>query len=249
MFEAKHASAATIKAILEICRDVSPEMTFNINREGITTDGFNSTRVSILKIRLQREFFTEFRCDRSIAIGVSLVSLLKMFKYVQSDATVQFRVDDKADILALDFESPSKPGRSSTYELRLLDLDFECYEIPEIKYTCVADFSSIELIQAMKDHQTFGDTVSINCNDKSITMSVDGDLANASTKLKPVTMLCTENVNMSFSLKYLLWFAKCTRFSRELTLSVGTDLPLELKCYSKNTFAEIRYYVAGKDDN
>lgn len=249
MFEVKHVLASSVKSILEICKDVSSTVTFHITRDHITANILNSSRVSILNIRLQSEFFCVYRYVKSIAIGVDLDPLLRTFKSKRPDSSVNFRVNEDVDVLVVEFESPSKPDRISSYELQLLDLNYECYDIPETgQYSCVADLNSVELIQALKDQLIFGDTVSINATtDKSLTVSTNGITVNSSSKLKPNTMFCVEDVSMPFSLKYILWFAKCTRFSRDITLSISPGLPLELKCYSKNTFAELRYYVAGKE--
>jgi proliferating cell nuclear antigen len=52
-------------------------------------------------------------------------------------------------------------------------------------------------------------------------------------------------INLSFSLKYLLNFAKATVLSKHVTLSLSTEVPLLVE-YKVNDVGYVRYYLAPK---
>lgn len=58
---------------------------------------------------LQKEFFGSFRCDRSISLGLNLISLSKILKCASKDDAITLKAEDGGDVLTLMFESKGEP--------------------------------------------------------------------------------------------------------------------------------------------
>ena len=57
-----------------------------------------------------------------------------------------------------------------------------------------------------------------------------------------------ESVTQTFSLRYLNNFTKATGLSKDVTLRMGADVPLEVE-YKIEEFGSLRYYLAPKIDD
>ena len=82
---------------------------------------------------------------------------------------------------------------------------------------------------------SIGDSITIACEKESVTFSVTGDLGTGSVSLKKgssgadskdkkdesVTIECKENMTLSFSLKYLINFAKAATLSNQVTIKMS----------------------------
>jgi proliferating cell nuclear antigen len=57
---------------------------------------------------LRAQGFEHYRCDRNMSIGMNMGSLTKVMRCAGNDDEVTLKANDKADVLNLLFESPSK---------------------------------------------------------------------------------------------------------------------------------------------
>ena len=65
----------------------------------------DQSHVSLVALLLQKEFFGSFRCDRSISLGLNLISLSKILKCASKDDSITLKAEDGGDVLTLMFES------------------------------------------------------------------------------------------------------------------------------------------------
>lgn len=84
---------------------------------------------------LKSDGFETYRCDRSLSIGLNVVSLGKIVKAASNDDVVTIKADQDTDLLNIVFESPSnlsstsysreESERISEYDMKLMDIDSE----------------------------------------------------------------------------------------------------------------------------
>ena len=85
MFEATLADASLLKKVLDAIKDLVTEANFDCNTEGISLQAMDTARVALVSFFLQADGFEEYRCDRSISLGINLNSLTKIMKCANSD--------------------------------------------------------------------------------------------------------------------------------------------------------------------
>ena len=85
MFEATLAEASVLKKVLDAIKDLVTEANFDCNTEGISLQAMDTSRVALVSFFLQADGFAEYRCDRSLSLGINLNSLTKIMKCANSD--------------------------------------------------------------------------------------------------------------------------------------------------------------------
>lgn len=66
----------------------------------------------------------------------------------------------------------------SEFELKLLDIDSENHDIPDMEYESVVTMSASEFQRICSNLTSWGENLIIKTNKKKITFSVTGDIAN-----------------------------------------------------------------------
>jgi proliferating cell nuclear antigen len=107
MFEAKLKSAALLKKILESIKDLVTDGNFDCSPAGIALQAMDSSHVSLVAMLLRKDGFQSFRCDRTIPLGISLISMYKILKCAGNNDSVTIKADEKGDNITFIFESES----------------------------------------------------------------------------------------------------------------------------------------------
>merc|ERR1712200_399830 len=77
MFEAKFPQAALLKKVLDALTGLIDDATFDCDDEGLCLQAMDSSHVSLVTVKIPRETFEEFRCDRNLSLGLNLVANTK----------------------------------------------------------------------------------------------------------------------------------------------------------------------------
>lgn len=107
MLEAKLTQAATLKKLLDACKDLVSEAGFECNDSGIAMQAMDSSHIALVSLLLRAQGFEHYRCDRHASLGVSMDSFGKILKCASNDDILTLRADEKADVLTLMFETQS----------------------------------------------------------------------------------------------------------------------------------------------
>ncbi|KAF9188946.1 proliferating cell nuclear antigen [Haplosporangium sp. Z 27] len=256
MLEARLQTGALLKKLLEAIKELITDANFDCSDNGIALQAMDNSHVALVALLLRHEGFEPYRCDRSLALGVNLVSLSKVLRCAGNDDIITLKADDTADVLSLTFENT---GKISEYELKLMDIDSEHLGIPDTTYEAVVQMSSAEFLRICRDLQVLSDSVQIDVTKEGVKFAAKGELGSGAVTLKQNANVDKEeestlielqqNVSLNFSLKYLINFTKATPLSNRVSLSMSSEVPLLVEY--KMEAGYIRYYLAPKigEDN
>jgi proliferating cell nuclear antigen len=123
-----------------------------------------------------------------------------------------------------------------------MDIDAEHLGVPDQKYSAVIDMSSAEFQKVVTDLTPFSDTITIGASKGQVVFEASGnenggnvvtytsedevkeDMGEDEEKKDEdgngVQISVTESVKLSFSIKYLTQFAKATKLSNRVRLSM-----------------------------
>ncbi|KAF8944571.1 DNA polymerase delta processivity factor [Linnemannia elongata] len=258
MLEARLQTGALLKKVLEAIKELITDANFDCSDNGIALQAMDNSHVALVALLLRHDGFEPYRCDRSLALGVNLVSLSKVLRCAGNDDIITLKADDTADVLSLTFENTDN-DRISEYELKLMDIDSEHLGIPDTTYEAVVQMSSAEFARICKDLQVLSDSVQIDVTKEGVKFGAKGELGSGAVTLKQngnvdkeeeATLIeLQQNVSLNFSLKYLVNFTKATPLASRVSLSMSSEVPLLVEY--KMEAGYIRYYLAPKigEDN
>ena len=110
----------------------------------------DNSHVALVSMMLKAESFSPFRCDRNIALGINLSSLMKVLRCAQNEDILTLKAEDAPDVVNLVFES-SESDRLSEYDIKLMDIDQEHLGIPETEYSATITMPSAEFQRICRD--------------------------------------------------------------------------------------------------
>jgi len=255
MFEAKLMKAGILKKILDAIKDLVNESNFECSAEGISLQAMDTSHVALVSLLLKSESFEQFRCDKTLSLGINLTNLAKILKSADNEDILTMKADDNGDKLSLSFES-SNHVKKADYELKLLDLDADNLGIPDTEYSSIVKMPSNEFQKTCRDLTVLGDTVSITTTKEGIRFGVTGDLGTGNITLKPtegvdvkdeetVSIEIKDPVSLTFALRYLSFFTKATPLSTQVVISLSKDVPLVVE-YAIEGDGFVKFFLAPK---
>ncbi|KAF3911854.1 hypothetical protein AA313_de0209002 [Arthrobotrys entomopaga] len=213
----------------------------------------DNSHVALVSMNLRSDGFSPFRCDRNIALGINLNSLMKVLRAANNEDILTVKAEDQPDSLNLTFESANN-DRISEYDIKLMDIDQEHLGIPETDYAATITLPSAEFQRICRDLSALSESVSIEASKDGVKFSCSGDIGNGSVNLRQHTNVeddtkstkidLTEPVNLTFSLKYLVNFCKASSLSPTVKLCLSNEVPLLVEYEMGNGY--LRFYLAPK---
>lgn len=236
--------SSIFKIIVDAVSEIVDTVVMDFGEKGVTMQAMDASHVSLCVLQLNKEGFNEYTCDSPKNVGVSLSNMSRIFKCTSSDDDLEIQVND-TDKMKLHFKGPA---RSSEFEMRLMEIDAEYLQIPEVEYECVVTMPSSEFQKMVKDVAVMGDTCSIEVNKEGMTFSADGDIGQA--KFQPldnesIGIEMTSLTKCKFANKYLQMFTKASPLCKQVVLRMSADNPMCIE-YEIPGLGVLKYYLAPK---
>ncbi|VDD93288.1 unnamed protein product [Enterobius vermicularis] len=241
MFEAKLASAALLKKIVEAVKDLITDAPFDCTENAFSLQAMDSSHVALVSLNLASSLFEIYRCDRTINIGMSFASMAKALKCANNDDTCMIRYEEDDDVVFA-FED-TKRGRTQEVTVRMMDIDNEHLGIPDQEHSAVVTMSSGDFQKTCRDLAMFSDSVLITVTKAGIGFTGKGETGSSVS----VTVTVTEPVSVTFSVKYMNHFAKASSLSDRVKLSMTNELPIVVEYpIDDDSTSYLRFFLAPK---
>ncbi|KAE9547916.1 hypothetical protein FO519_008875 [Halicephalobus sp. NKZ332] len=255
MFEAQLPQAALLKKIIDAIKDLVNDAPFDCSENAICLQAMDSSHVALVSLKLGIDLFEAYRCDRTINLGLNLTNVAKALKCANNEDTCILRfTDHDQDNVTFAFHDANK-SKNQEITIKLMDLDNEHLGIPDQKYAATIDMLSSEFAKACRDLSQFSDSVSIAATKSGVVFSGKGETGSnvityngekaAENDDAGVTFEVSEAVNSTFSIKYMLQFAKAAGLSERVRLSLSENVPIVVE-YKIEEAGYVRYYLAPK---
>lgn len=254
MFEAKLAQGTVLKKILEALIGLVTDANWECTAKGMTLQSMDSSHVALCCLNLKSDAFENYRCDRTVTIGINLPMMSRVLKCASNDDNVTLISEENSDKLTFKFDS-SQGDRDSEYEVKLTNIDSDSLGIPDQEYDCIIKMPSGELSRICRDLSQFGDTLEIRCTKNGVEFKTDGDNGTGKINLKPstnadkeednVTIEMNEPVALTFASRYMCLFTKATPLAPQVSLHLVKDSPLVVE-YPIGDSGDLKFFLAPK---
>ena len=167
-----------------------------------------------------------------------------------SDTITMFMDETNTDQLHISVRNSEK-NSITNFSLKLLDIDEEELEIPDVDIDCIVTMNSNEFQKLCRDMTNIKDTITITSEGDKITFSCEGDFAKWETIIGETSHGLSFNkqtddyISAEYSLKYINLFTKSTNLCNTIELYLKPNYPLIMK-YNVGNLGEIRFCLAAK---
>ena len=258
MLNATCSETTLFKNLIMVLKELVVDCVIQCKHDGLFLQAMDASHVALCSFQLHREGFKSYTCETEFEIGLHLPSLERILKCAKKEDIVSLKSQHDDDVLNIEFEN-TRSNKTSHYELKRMLIDHEYVELNTIDYSTRIQMHAVSFSEVCKDMQIIGDTCQITSSANTLQWSVHGDIGNGQTilhhddafqvdddsKKDRVHITTSVSCNLTFSLKYLIIFAKAMSLSTGVELSIQEDSPLEVK-YVMPKIGSLCFYVAPK---
>ena len=108
MFHAKLNEGILIKKLIDAIKDLVSDINLDISAIGISLQAMDSSHVALVTLNLSAEGFEEYRCDKSMTLGVSISNLAKVLRCGGNEDSLTLSCEEDPSKLKIKFENNSK---------------------------------------------------------------------------------------------------------------------------------------------
>jgi len=237
--------ATAFRNIFEVLKDIINDVNIYFDSKGVHIDTLDTARVSLVHVFLAAENFEDYSCPTEIIAGINISNTYKLLKSITSNDTLSMAINDSE---FMDIMISNEDKKSSTkFRLKLLEIDEEILEVPDLAMDTITTIPSIDFQRICRDMGNLATEITIQRNNTNLTLSCAGDFANQTTSITcPDTI--DKPIGNIFSLRYINLFTKATGMCSNVQIfqtSVDIEMPIIIR-YSVANLGEIKFYLAPK---
>jgi proliferating cell nuclear antigen len=241
-----------LRTLIEVLKDVLNDINITFDETGVKIMAMDGSHVALIHMKLHSDRFEKYYCKQKLNIGVCMSSWFKLMKTVGTNDTVSLFIEEEnPNELGICIENADK-NSSTTFRLKLLDIDNQDLNIPNVEINCIVTMPSNDFQRLCRDMSNIGDTVEIRSDKEGLHFKCEGDFASQETVIGEAThglvynkRADDEEINGKYSLKYINLFTKSTNLCNTIELYLKPNYPIILK-YSVANLGEIRFCLAPK---
>ena len=243
-----------IKDMIELLHELLPEVNLKCCKDGVRVFNVAKDHTQVVYLKLFGDQFEQYHCPEPLALGVSMESLFRIVKLVESEETLRFYVTRDEPLVLCIERYHKKDEIKNTKFLQLIDVEDDDAYYPNITIRGIIKFPSIRFQRLCKEIKQFTDQIQIKSHndilyiesiDSSNTRNVRQEICIKPSNDKDGIVLESAENNIFegiFNLKPLLDFSKCSPLSPYINIFLENDKPLILEC-NVCTFGEIRLVI------
>lgn len=240
-----YPSAKAFVELLETLGELVDEVVMKITPDGINIRALDPAHVALIGVSLPPDVFLEFEVPKSIDIGMSISSLIKILPSPKKGDKLTIQGSEEF------FELIIEGLVRRRYKFR--NLQIAVPEIPSfnLEFTVEGTIRSEALKIAIKDIKDVSDTIKFiaEVEDHLLVASAEGK-----TKLKIsratgslINLAIKEKSISSYDVDYLSRITRLTGIAESVDFRFGNNLPLELK-FRLMGGGEVAYLLAPKGE-
>jgi proliferating cell nuclear antigen len=235
--------ASAFKSTFEVLKDILNDVNIYFKPDGMYVVTLDTARTSLVDMFLSADNFEEYHCDQDeIIAGINISNTFKLLKTITNNDVLKIEINSK-EYMNIEITSESKKT-SSTFQLKLLDINESRIEVPEVEMSTITTLPSADFQRLCRDMSNIGTDIEIKRSGKQINFSCQGDFANQDTSIE-----CTEEsqtITGLYSLKYLNIFTKATSMCASVQIIQETGNRFLILKYNVANLGELKFYLATK---
>lgn len=222
-------NGSLFKDIIMVLKDFSASVIFAFTKEGLLMQCMDSSHVSMSQLCFHSTFFQKYMYtseESQIGVGISLEHLAKLCKLVGPKTSISwsYTCTDHLDVTMVDVQKDTRYN----FKVRLMDIEDEGLEIPEMQYTHVLRMESSSFKKSIGETVDFGDNLFVQCKTGQLAFKVIGDAGEMLLE-KKVDVVNDEQYSGNFNNKYLVLFSKADKVAPQIEVSMSEGMPIQMK--------------------
>jgi proliferating cell nuclear antigen len=227
MVKAKMSDPKIWKTAIGSITTLIEEAAFKFTPKSVSMRAMDPSHISMVDFELPAEAFDEYDVRDEVIVGVNLVDLDKILGRMRNDDSLLLEIPDDKSRLLVTFKGTS----TRKLGIPLIDVEEEKIPEPKIQFTAEVKLPAGVLKDGLKDAEMVSDSVQMIAEKGLFIMKAEGDKGVSEMRLEEgdrgLSKIDVQRpASAKFGLEYLLKMLKEASSDDEITLRLGTDLPL-----------------------
>ena len=221
--------------------------------DGLSLQGMDKSHICLFQVIIKKEWFTnyEYNEDNGTYFTVNATSFYTIISRAQENNTLIIKTN-YSDIMDIELlcNEVIKGEYNRYFQLFLIDVDQDTFEIPEIEYDADFSLKSKQLHDLTSQLILFGEILEITCSETGIDLFTNGDIGKMKVTI-PMEDLNEFSINegeilvLSYSLQYIHKMCLTTKLSKNIEISISNNFPIRLK-YDLGQESYLYFFIAPK---
>ena len=199
--------------------------------DGLYLQMMDASQISMVELNIKKEWFDQYDITIDQVFGVHIETFDKILSCIDKNYTIELNIQENTDKLNIVL---SDGKIIKDYDMNLIDLDTEIFDIPEVEYTADIILESSVFKDYITELILFGDDLNLVCNEKEIVLSSEGDDGKSKIiinqdYLEEYGIEEEANINLSFSIKIIKIISNFVKLNKLTNIHVSEDKPLKIE--------------------
>ena len=235
--------ASAIKSTFEVLKDILNDVNIYFKPSGVYITTLDTARTSLVDMFLSSDNFEEYECENEIVAGINVSNTFKLLKSITNNDVLMISIDSR-EFMNIEIHSETKKT-STKFALKLLDINENQIEVPEMNMTTVTPMPSVDFQRICRDMYNIGGDIEIARDGKVLRLKCEGDFANQETEIQ-----CTEEsprICGTYSLRYMNIFTKATSMCSTVQIMQEDNNRFLILKYNVANLGDLKFYLATKE--
>jgi len=223
-----------IKYLTELLKDLLTDGNLECTSEGIKLLSINSSRTVLIHMKLFKDSFEDYKCEKPVILGMNLDHFFKIIKNMENTDTLRLFVNkDNENMLGIERynkdENITNTIFQSTFDIPITDRD-----IPSPTFSSVIVISSSRFQKICREISQFCENIEIIVANNQLIFKGCNGSASQEIKIKPSTSGIHFETNNTpheivqgiFKLKFLVQFSKCSNLTNTIKIMIKNNYPI-----------------------
>lgn len=211
------------------------EIKFEADKDGIRFRGLDGSHVAFMSMEIDKTYFDEYSIDTPESCIIDTRELVKVFKRSKANDKLIFSFNEE------EIKIQFKGEATRTFKLKQVDMDYDSPSMPNIDYPITIDIDYKELKDLVKDAELYDEKLTFATEDQQFKIISGGEFGEYSSTISTLTKV--KKASSSFSISWLNRFFKLGNVSDEVTVNMGSDMPL-LLCFNDEDGLKVEFLLA-----
>ena len=223
---------SVIRNLIESVKEILTDVNITFNNDGIRCTAIDGSETALVYFKLESDKFEYYEVSEETDVGVSMQSLFKLMRTVTNHDTVSMVIfnNDKY-VLNIYVENTDKNTVTHS-KMKLLDIDKEQYDIPDIKFNNIINMRCIDFQRYCKEMLSISNEIELSCEGDVFKLTCHGDFASQSIEIRECNNKVMDDdqkvTSECFSLKFINLFVKSTSLCQNVEIYLKKEYPLVL---------------------
>lgn len=224
------------------------EANLYFNTTGLYFQATDSSLISMVEFNITSEWFDIYEIKMNQVFGINIECFNKILSCIDKDYTIEINFKENADKINI-ILSDEKIFKE--YEMNLMDIDSDVFDIPEVEYAADIMLDSCVFKEYITELMMFGEYLDFSCSENEIVLATDGDFGKSRIIINEEYLeeYCIEEdavVEQSYNIKYMKMVSNFVKLNKLTNIHVSDNKPLKIEYHLDNNENKITFFLAPK---